>query len=154
MDDATPRLTGVSGILYAIEVGAQVRILVTRNDTTSQTAVAAALGVGDGIIADTIDDDSLDVDGAAFVGDAKLALLANPVTTVRMKTRSKFARSGWVVNISTTQPPISGDFIIQQVTIEGLEGDTAVWPVRSCTLAPYRRNLYDLLKNITAPFKG
>ncbi len=76
-DSAGAILTGVTGVLYAIPEGAQLNILVTRNDATAQTTLAALEG-GDGIHEFFVSkSDLLSVSACNTYGDAELNLGKN-----------------------------------------------------------------------------
>lgn len=132
-----PHLTGVSGIIYAINKGEDVNIWVTRNDTAAQTFMAAAVG-GDGIHeADPIQDRRMSETEITARCDAKLAELSTPLATVRYLTRDITTTSGRDVTVTLSAPTnISGTFRIQSVTTTGFH--PTVLATTHSAMADYR----------------
>lgn len=132
-----PHLTGVTGILYAINKGDEVNVWVTRNDTAAQTFMTSAVG-GDGIHeADPIQDRRMSETEIIARCDAKLEELSTPLVTVRYLTRDITTQSGRDVTITLSAPTsISGTFRIQSVTTTGFVA-TAV-AARHSASADYR----------------
>lgn len=113
-----PLLTGVTGITTALAQGDAINLLVQRDDTVAQAALAAREGRGDGIIEFPITDNTLSVTEAQARGDAELALFARPIATVKYTSRDTKTRSGKTIHIDLPSIAILGDFIIQSVTID------------------------------------
>ena len=120
---ALPSLEGVpssstGSVLYAVQQGDPINLLVTRNDTSAQTALATLTGY-DGIVEEYIRDNRLSETEAAAFGDARLAVLKDPLVTVRYETRDTTAKPGRTVAINIASPPINATFRIQAVTVTG-----------------------------------
>lgn len=91
---STPTLTGVTGIVYPVQAGEQVRISVQRDDTGSQTVMAGLEG-GDGIHEFRVDDSTLDnVDACSDRGDAELTLGADAQESASFVTQDQYAVPG------------------------------------------------------------
>lgn len=142
-----PHLTGVTGILYAINKGEDVNLWVTRNDTSSQTFMASAVG-GDGIHeADPIQDRRMSETEITARCDAKLAELSTPLVTVRFATRDLTVKSGRDVTVTLAAPTsISGTFRIQAVTISGFSATGAFRPLRQVECSSRRLSFEQILR--------
>lgn len=110
--------SSTGSVLYAINKGDPLALLVTRNDTTAQTALATLTGY-DGIVEEYARDNRLSETEAAAFGDARLAVLKDPLVTVRYETRDTAAKPGRTVAINIASPPINATFRIQAVTVSG-----------------------------------
>lgn len=142
-------LTGVPGsgagsVLYAINSGDDVNILVTRNDTTAQTALAALEG-GDGIHEVFIQDRRLNTAGATNRGNAELTLFKNVLESGSYVTWDVYTRSGKSVTVTMPAWSVSGTFKIQKVRLYSMPGRQ--WPQRQVEFSSNRRDLYDILRH-------
>lgn len=147
-----PHLTGVSGVLYAINRGESVNLLVTRNDAAAQTAMAALVG-GDGITEHYIQDRRLSHTEAENRGDAALLELKDPITTVRYQTRDRTTRTGMSVTINLGAPTnISGTFKIQRVTsTDYVQANLGTgWPLRTVEASSRLLTFEQLLRGVKA----
>ena len=95
------------------------------DDLTAQAALATLEGGGsDGIVEHKVSDGTLTTHAAAVArGEAELALFAYPIVTVTYACRDVKSKSGKTVHVDVTTPPISGDFLIQDVAISELDLD-------------------------------
>jgi hypothetical protein len=147
-----PHLTGVTGIVYTINQGDAVNILVQRDDVAAQTALAALIGGDeDGIREAHISDGRLSIAEAEARGDAELSLSKDPITTVTYETRDPSHNVGADVTFATSFPAISGTFKIQSVGFSqiGISGPTGrVFPLRSVTASSRRFSFEDLLRQM------
>ena len=131
-----PHLTGIpnsgaGSLQQALLDGEDVRILVRLNDTTAQAALAAALGTGDGIVEEPFDDSAMSVTEATDFAEAQLALLKDPLVTVRYTTRDLTAKAGRLVTFNLAgDTNIVGTFLIQSVTIQDFSSDGRYRPLR------------------------
>lgn len=101
----------------------------------------------DGVHEYVIIDGSLETPYQMFTrGMAELELYSRTITTVRYSTRDPKTRPGVMVHISLTNPPISGDFLIQEVTIDQIhnEADDLLEPRYNVTTSSNKFDLGDL----------
>ena len=119
---AAPFLKGIpasaaGSILYTPAQGDRVVTRVTRNNTASQTTIAAIEG-GDGIHEDSIADASWHTEAMLnAAGDAHLSLFADDIASVSYACRDVKSQSGKSVVVNRTSQGWSGTFKIQKVTI-------------------------------------
>jgi hypothetical protein len=135
--------TGANAIQARINEGDEINLLVTRNDTTAQTALAALEG-GDGIHEAYVQDRRLSETSAQARGDAELALGADEADTLTVVSEDPFMIAGrnLTVNISS----ISVTLRIQQVTI-GWDEDRLL-PQRQVTASNVFKTLYQYLRDL------
>lgn len=142
-----PMLTGVSGIVYPIDSGDAVNILVERNDTAAQTALAAIEG-GNGIHEFSVTDQSLTIEAAEDRGDSELALFSTAERRLTFASRDPKLRSGKSVTVNLGAPTnISGTFKIQQVVLTKF-GLPHLLPLRTVTASSYLYTLDHLLRRV------
>jgi hypothetical protein len=106
--------------------------------------------VTDGVHEYTVRDQSLKSSFQLYMrAFAELEVFANPIVNVVYSTRDPLTRSGKIVHIALTNPPINGDFLIQDVTIDQIhdEGDQLL-PRYTATASSVRFELNDLLLRI------
>lgn len=117
--------SGVGAIRVPIVKGDPVDLFVQEDDVPAQTALAAQLGGGDGIVEDEIQDRRLSSTEAHARARARLAQLAERdsegkvgLITVAYTCRDTNTRAGATVSINLG-PPINlrGEFLIQRVMI-------------------------------------
>ena len=143
-----PHLTGCAGINYPILKGDPINVVAIVNDTTAQTAMAAAIG-GDGIHEMFITDGRWSLVEATARATTELTQRKDPLVTLTFKTRDATVESGRTVAVTLTSPFISGTFKIQRVTISNFEGITkGVWPTRTVQCSSRRYSFEDLLRQI------
>jgi hypothetical protein len=143
-----PHLTGVTGILYTIKAGDDVNVLVTRNNTSAQTALAAVEG-GDGIHEHFIQDRRLSVESCEELADAELSLFSSAELSLTFKTRDTNVRSGKSIVIDLGAPTnISGTFKIQRVVLSQF-GIPGVYPLRQVTASNYLFTIDHLLRRVS-----
>lgn len=162
-----PFLSGVSGVLYAIDRGAELRIFVTRNDSAAQTALAA-LESGDGIRVSPIDDSSiLTVPALEAACDAELAGYKSRLRQITFSSRDVKLRSGKTLVLNQSSPfgtfdtvafdvgafdvrlgvaALSGNFLIQRVVTSQMNVARDVNPLRTVTAAPVLVTFKDVLR--------
>lgn len=126
----SPRLTGVGGVVTAIEQGASVRLRVVANDFTAQ-AVMAAIEGGDGIHEYPIVDSRLTLLGAQLRALSELAVFSAELTEAEWTTQDLNAKPGRAQTIA-----FSGtDAVSTTLTIQSVELDFRVAsqrPFRTC----------------------
>jgi hypothetical protein len=147
---AVAHLTGCSGIGVAIKRGDQVNVLVQRDDTAAQTALAALVG-GDGIHEAFLSDGRLSQAECDARGDAMLAMNADPIASVTFDTRDQAQNVGWSLTINTTHPAVNTTLTIQSVTFSelGASGPRGlVFPKRTVMASSKRWSFEDLLRQI------
>lgn len=152
---AVPHLTGIpsssaGSIQYAISRGDQVYVLVTRDDTAAQTALAALVG-GDGVQEYFFTDGRLGLTELTARADAILVERKDPIVTVTLESRDPTLSAGKIVTLSVSYPPVSGTFQIQRVNITELAFDGAamkVFPKRQVELTSKRFSFEDLVRQI------
>jgi hypothetical protein len=144
--------SGNGSILYALTDGDSVNVLVTVQDTASQSTMAGLIGYGDGIFEEIIEDTSASEVEAIARANAKLSEIKDPIVTVKFDTRDMGARTGRSVVLNLPDPTnISGTFKIQNVTIElGAEAPAAqLFPRRQVEASSRRFSFEQLLRLIT-----
>lgn len=103
-----PTLIGVTGILYPINAGDDVNLLVQRDDATSQGTY--------GIRRKLVQDRRLSKTGAQTRGDAELTLQKDPRVTGGYTTTDPKVGTGRAIIVSMSSPwGISATYTIQQV---------------------------------------
>lgn len=144
-----PMLTGVSNLSTAIEPGSTVALWITRNSLSGQAAIAASEG-GDGVHEVVVSDGSLDsVAACAKRGDAELALFQFARVQVTYTTRDTKTRSGKTIHIALGAPQnITGDFLIQNVTITQVEQYPRLAPLYAVTASNTKFSLQDVLRHV------
>src|SRR6185436_15093180 len=106
----------------------------------------------DGIHEYTISDDGLtnlsQMYGRAL---AELKMFSRPIVTLRYSTRDSLSKAGKVVHVDLNDPPITGDFIIQEVTIDQFHDESDDLTPRYNVVADSaaRFNLNDLLLKLS-----
>lgn len=150
---ACPQLTGVpasstGSVLYTIPKGEAVNLLVTVNDTTAQTALAARLGASFGVQEYFIQDRRLSSAEATARGQAYLDLRKNQERILRWRSRDKNTRAGRVVTATLAAFNLSDTFKIQQVTITNFV--PSIFPTFTATASNSRYSLEELLRAIKA----
>lgn len=82
-------------------------------------------------------------------GLAELEMFAYPIRKVTYATRDSKTRSGATVHIKLSDPPIAGDFLIQDVTIDQIHDESDILTPRyNVTASSVRFELNDLLLRI------
>lgn len=138
----------------AVPIGTAVALWVERNDLAAQAELAAASNDDDdGVREYTIVDPSLrTIPEMMDRGDAELFLFSRPIRTLHYATRDVKTRSGKIVHVDLPEPPIAGDFLIQEVTIDQVAIDAAgtTVPRFTVTASSSRFTLDDLLRGLLA----
>jgi hypothetical protein len=145
-----PHLTGVTGVLYAINKGEPVNIVVTVNDTAAQAVMAAAVG-GDGIHEMFLSDGRWSITEATARATAELSQRKDPLATTHVVSRDQTIQSGRTISFSLTNPAITGTAKIQRVTISeiGIFGPTGTTlPKRTVECSSRMYSFEDLLRVI------
>ncbi len=133
--------SGSGSVIYSIAAGDDVRLFVTRNDTTAQSSY--------GVYEHLIDDDTLLTDAECQTrGDADLTLFKNPVVTLTYATRDVKSRSGKTATVSFSGvPSYSGTYKIVRVTIDQIDvAGGRLAPRFTCTASTVKFSLADLLR--------
>lgn len=142
-----PAITGVAPP-RRVTIGDDVNLIVYVDDTAAQAALAAVEG-GDGILEHYIQDRRLSEDGAQARGLAELALFKTIETRVSYTTHDPDTRSGRTVHIDLPAPTnLTGDFLIQRVTIDSIATWTDTAPKRSVDASTTRFSFEDVLARL------
>jgi len=107
----------------------------------------------DGIHEYTIVDSSLKAFFQLYMrAHAELELFSKPIISVTYSTRDPNSRPGAIVSIDLSFPPVKGDFLIQDVTIDQIhdEVDAALLPRYDVTATSVKFSLEDLLLSLLA----
>lgn len=155
---AAPIVTGVpasgtGAVLYAVAKGEQANLVVQVDDVAAQLALVAlvdptaALGF-DGVVEDYQQDNRLSIVEATLRAQARLGLVKDAHGTIRYTTRDRITRVGATITVSMAAAPVavSGDFLIQQVTIAAV-GQLLYYQVEASTR---RYSLEALLRRLRA----
>jgi hypothetical protein len=144
-----PMLTGVTGLTVPIAAGSQIALWVVRNSTSGQSTIAASEG-GDGVHEFLVTDGSLDsVAACQKRADAELALFQFARVQVTYTTRDTKTRSGKTIHIALGAPQnISGDFLIQNVTITQIDQYPRLAPLYAVTASNTKFSLQDVLRHV------
>lgn len=148
---AVPHLTGVTGIVYAINKGDAVNLVAGVGDATAQTAMSTWIGYGDGVHEQFISDGRWGLTEATAQANAELTRRKNPLVTVSFQSRDPTLMSGRDITITLTTPAISGTFKIQRVTYSdlGIGGAShPVFPLRHVECSSQRFSFEDLVRQI------
>lgn len=142
-------LTGVSGLVNPIAPGRPIALWVIRNSPSGQSTIAAAEG-GDGVHEFLVSDGALDsVAACAKRGDAELTLFQFSRIQVAYATHDTKTRSGKTVHIALGAPQnISGDFLIQSVTITEIDRAPRTPPRYAVTASNTKFSLQDVLRHV------
>lgn len=145
-------------LTVAVADGANVRLFFQAEDRASQAVFAAAeLDVNgvptDGVHEYNLDDTSLANPFQLFMrAYAELELFSMPTIRLTYSTRDPKTRSGATINVDLTNPPVKGEFLIQDVSIDQFHDESdALTPRYNVTATSVKFDLNDLLlKIITA----
>jgi len=148
-----PALTGVpasgTGAIRTrgIVDGEEIHLVVERNDTAAQAALAAIEG-GDGVIEHYIQDRRLSHAGATATADAELQLFSAPDIRVTYTTRDPKTRSGKPIAINLPAPTnLVGTFLIQRVQFSKFD-IPGVPPLRTVQASSTRFSFEDVLRRL------
>jgi len=142
-----PALVGVSPVL-GVTLGDAVQLLAQVDDTAAQSALAAIEG-GDGIIEHYIQDRRLNQAGAQARGLAELALFKTVETQLAYTTHDVETKSGRTVHVDLPAPTnVTGDFLIQRVTIDDVSIAANYFPKRHVQASTTRFSFDDVLARI------
>jgi len=145
-----PMLLGVSGLTVPLSPGDPVALFVVRDSAAGQAALAAAEG-GDGVYeGPLVTDSTLDSVAACTArADAELALNQFVRATLTYDTLDTKVRSGKTVHVALSAPQsITGDFLIQQVTITDVDIAYHTPPRYRVSASNARFSLQDLLRHV------
>jgi hypothetical protein len=156
--DGSPTLQFGPELTYTLDIS-QVRTRVfirgtdcfaTVDDTAAQTVLAAITG-GDGIYeAPVIDRSELTTEAACEAyGEAYLEVWSAPLETLTYATRDPKTASGKTVTVNLTDPPVTGDFLIQTVRIEQIALDGETFPVHHVNASSMRLTIEEVLRQKT-----
>lgn len=148
------QLTGVTGLLTDAVVDTEVRIVVMRNNTAAQTALASRIGSNEAGVADdgiseyTLEDDGLSDAQAIIRADAELNMYAAE-QQLSYTTRDLWTVPGPSVSASISQPKaISGNFEIHTVRISQF-GLTTKKPRRDVVAGNVTVDLVGIVRALT-----
>jgi hypothetical protein len=142
-------------ITDAIPVGSAVRFYLAMNDPVSQEIMGRIEldsngDPTDGIHETVISDDSLYLPQQLYMrANAELELFSRPIVSINYSTRDPKTKSGQKVTVNLTNPPCTGEFLIQDVTIDQIhdESDT-LDPRYTVNASSVKFDLEDLLMMI------
>lgn len=141
-----------SALTQAVPSGSPVRGTIVVNDLASQRLIGRLELDEDGQPTDGIhefyvDDPSLVTIAQQIArGQAELELFSLPTVTVTYGTRDPNSHPGRRVMFDLTEPPVSGEFLIQQVSIDQIHDDSdELMPRYTVTASSVRFTLEDLL---------
>jgi len=142
-----PALVGVSPV-GPVKTGDTVQVLVQVDDTAAQAALAALDG-SDGILEYYVQDRRLSEASARARGLAELALFNTVETKLAYTTHDPNTRSGRTVHIDLPAPTnLTGDFLIQKVTIADVSIAKNWYPKRAVEASTTRFSFDDVLARI------
>jgi hypothetical protein len=98
---------------HDVPKGTEINIWIQRDDLVSQ----AEFGIRERLIEDT---SLMSQTLAAERGDAELDLFSQPIITVSYSTRNP-TKVGKLIDINLTNPPLVGNFAVQDVTISQID---------------------------------
>jgi len=143
----SPALVGVSPVV-PVTLGDAVQLIAQVDDVPAQAALAALEG-GDGIIEHYIQDRRLSEAGARARGLAELALFKTVETQLSYTTHDVNTRSGKTVHVDMPAPTsLTGDFLIQRVTIDDVSIAANWFPRRHVQASTTRFSFDDVLNRI------
>ena len=144
---AAPALVGVAPVV-AVTLGDAVQLIAQVDDVPAQQAIAAIEG-GDGVIEHYIQDRRLSESGAIARGRAELELFKTIETQLSYTTHDPETRSGRTVHVDLPAPTnITGDFLIQRVTIDDVSYAKNFYPRRSVDASTTRFSFDDVLNRM------
>lgn len=144
-----PALVGVAPAQRAT-IGDDVNLIVQVDDLAAQAALAAVEGEGsDGIIEHYIQDRRLSDDGARARGLAELELFKTIETRISYTTHDPETRTGRTVHVAMPAPTnVTGDFLIQRVTIDDVAIASGQYPRRGVDASTTRFSFDDVLARL------
>lgn len=157
---AAPQLTGIpasstGSILYAINKGDPVNLLAQVDDLSAQAILSALLDPGNllggaaGIREQYLQDGRIGYTEAVARGTAMLELLSAPLISITYTTRDPLTKSGRMIHVDLPAPTnISGDFMIQQVTIANFNPAEGFFPTYTVQASNVRFSFEDLLRRV------
>jgi hypothetical protein len=144
---ASPALVGVSPVV-PVTLGDAIQLIAQVDDAPAQAAIAAIEG-GDGIIEFYIQDRRLSEAGARARGLAELELFKTVETQLSYTTHDVKTRSGRTVHVDLPAPTnLTGDFLIQRVTIDDVSIAANWYPRRKVDASTTRFSFEDVLNRI------
>jgi hypothetical protein len=145
-----PHLTGVTGVLYAINKGEPVNLIAYVDDTAAQTAMAAYVGAGNGIHEYFITDGRWSITEALARATTELSQRKDPMATVSLTDRNPNIAAGRTITFTLTNPAITGSYKVQRVTISVDVPGGKVFPLRTVECSSRAYSIEDLLRQIRA----
>jgi hypothetical protein len=151
---AAPMLTGIptSGarsIQAPLTQGDEIYLVVQRDDTARQTAVADMVNVGPGIREEWVQDRRLSITEARARGDATLALRPLEEVTITYRCRDLRTASGKTITVNLPAPTnVFGTFKIQAVTIDNFRPFPTQYPTYTVTASTNRFSFEDWLRRM------
>jgi hypothetical protein len=138
-----------------LETGAPVCLFYEANDLQSQKEIGLIEldkngKPTDGIHEYMISDPSLRTPFMLFMrAYAELEQYSKPIKTIRYSCRDPKSRVGATVHVDLARPPVFGDFMIQEVSVDQIHDDSDVLlPRYNVTASSIRFDLNDLLLKI------
>jgi hypothetical protein len=146
---SVPMLTGVTGLVTPVKVGASVSLWVVCDSPAGQQALAALEG-GDGIHEYLVTDSTLDLPAKCRArGAAELALFQYVQVSIDYVTRDTRTRSGAMVSITLPAPTnISGSFRILEVRIDQVDIAQRTPPRYTVHCSTSKFSLMDVLRHL------
>jgi len=139
--------SGTGAILYTIKKGDPINLLVQVDDVTAQTELASLIG-GDGVQEEYLQDHRLSHTEATARATARLTERNQIEVAVTFTTHDVNTIPGRMVSINLPSPTnVSGDFILQSVTITGFTPN--ILPYYTAHASSTQFSLADLLRLAT-----
>lgn len=139
-----PQGAAVDNWFQVDDVGSQQALSILETDVNGNPT--------DGVHEYTVVDTTLRTQFQLYVrGYAELELFARPIVTIRYSTLDSKTRVGINVHCDLSNPPLQGDFLIQDVTIDHVHDEADLLsPIYTVTASSVKYNLSDLLLSILA----
>jgi hypothetical protein len=146
---AAPMLTGVATLNAPLVKGDEIYLVVQRDLTARQTALADMVNVGPGIREEWVQDRRLSMTEARARGDATLALRPLEDVTVQYRCRDLRTASGKTITVNLPAPTnVSGAFKIQTVTIDNFRPYPTQYPTFTVTASSRHFSFEDWLRRL------
>lgn len=123
-------VTPVAGTTMALTAKQDIPVITMVEDYASQVAIVAVQG-GDGIYEHVISDDTLTtIQAAEAAGMADLREHANPKVRGSFETEISGWQPGQIVDIRLPDRGVTGEYLIQRVTISPTWSNPSIWTYR------------------------
>lgn len=144
----SPALTGVTGLVLALQRGAPIHVWVQRDDVAAQENMIVLDGGGDGIYEHIVSDDRRSEASLVQVCDAELELYSRPLVSVVYASRDTKTKSGKTVSIAIATPAIVDSLTIQDVSITEIGIAKGLRPKYTATASSVRHSFDAILRQL------